>query len=102
MGSMSADKGTPSSLTAIRGGSVHPGLLVFGYGDCFRSGLVVVCGKLRRTEFEGQLVDLAGEWERYLIVVVVHSGAGIHADVEGLVSHLQECDRVCLLSCGDD
>src|SRR5271165_4951989 len=96
---MSADKRTPGLVSAIRSGSVHPGILVLRDGDCFRSRLVVLRGKLRRTEFEGELVDLAGEGEGHLIVVVVHPGAGIHANVEGLVSYFQESDRVCLLSC---
>jgi hypothetical protein len=55
-------------------------LLVIGYSDCLRSGLLVVCGKLRRTEFEGYLVDLAIEWEWHLIVLIVHSSTGIYAD----------------------
>src|SRR5271166_2311868 len=81
--------------------SVRPSRLVLGDGDRFRGLLVVLRSKLRRPEAIGQLVDRAVEGKRHLIVVVVHSGAEINADVEGLVSHFQEGDRVWLLPCGN-
>src|SRR5271166_5475966 len=81
--------------------SVRPSRLVLGDGDCFRRLLVVLRCKLRRPEAKGQLVDRAGEGKRHLIVVVVHSGAEIDANVEGFISHFQEGDRVCLLPCGN-
>jgi hypothetical protein len=62
--------------------------LVVGYSDCFRSGLLVLCGKLRRTEFKGQLIDRAFEREWRLIVLIVHSSAGIYTDVKGLIRSL--------------
>src|SRR3954451_6292637 len=47
-------------------------------------------------------MDLAVECERHLIVLVVHARPGIDPDIESLVSHLKERDRVGLLSRGDD
>src|SRR4051812_29344942 len=62
----------------------------------------LVCGgQHHRPEFDGQFVDLAVERERQLIVRV-HSGAGVEPDIESLVGHLQESDRVGLLAGGDD
>src|SRR5580704_11844931 len=52
------------------------GFLVIDYSVCFRSGLLVRFGKLRRTEFEGQLFDRAVERAWRLIVIGVHSSAG--------------------------
>ena len=75
--------------------------LVVGFNNCFCSGLRVRRHHLRRAEFEGQLVDLAGEGKRNLVVRVVHSGSGVHANIEGLVRHFQERDRVWLLLCDD-
>jgi hypothetical protein len=36
-------------------------------------------------EFHRQITDLAGEAERYLVVLVVHRRAGVEPDAEGLV-----------------
>lgn len=47
--------------------------------------LLVVGGQLRRAKVEGQLVDLAVEMEGRLIILVVHPGAEVDPDVEGLV-----------------
>ena len=55
--------------------------------------LLLLCRKLLRSEVEGELVDRAGELERR-IVAILHqreAGAGVTADVEGLV--LGERDR---------
>ena len=60
--------------------------LIPGSGDCCSNDLAVRGGQLLRAEFEGQLVELAREAERHLVVLVVYSGAGVHADIEGLVS----------------
>ena len=49
---------------------------------------------LRRPELDGQLVELAGEAERRLVVLVVHARAGIHADIEGLVDRHEGRDGV--------
>ena len=48
---------------------------------------------LRLLEFEGQLIDLAGELERNVVAVLDHrdAGARVLADVEGFV--LRERDR---------
>ena len=73
--------------------------LVVRYGDRFLQLLPSVIGQLRRSELEGQLVDLAGEGERHLVVLVVHPRAGVDADVEGLVRRQQERDRVFGSSC---
>jgi hypothetical protein len=45
----------------------------------------VRCGQLHRPELEGQLVDLAVECERHLVVVFVHGRAGIDSDVKGFI-----------------
>jgi acetyl esterase/lipase len=47
--------------------------------------LLVFRRELRAIDRDRQLVDLAGEAERHLIVSVVHRRSGIGADVEGLV-----------------
>src|SRR6266704_627743 len=54
-------------------------------------------GQLRRSELDRQLVDRAVECERHLVIPFVHRCPGVEPDVEGLVSHLQERDRVWLL-----
>src|SRR5450631_2113646 len=76
--------------------------LVFCPGDRFCRFFLIRGKQLRRTELDGQFVDLAVECERHLVVLFVHRRAGVDADVEGLVSHLQERDRICLFSGGDD
>ena len=61
-------------------------ILVFRYADCFFNDLMVRGRReLRRAEFDGQLVKLAREAEGHLVILVVHSGAGVHADVEAFV-----------------
>src|SRR5271157_1503168 len=64
--------------------------LVCGYGLCSPSLLLVLRRQLHWTEFERQIVDRAVEGERHLVILVVHTCAGIDANVEGLVRHLQE------------
>src|SRR6266436_5127202 len=76
--------------------------LISRFGDRFLRLLLVRSGQLHRPEVDGQLIDLAVECERYLVVLVVDPRAGVDADVEGLVGHLQESDRVWLLLCVDD
>src|SRR6266404_4629959 len=51
-----------------------------------------------RSEVEGQLVDLTGELERRIVAILQHRdpGAGVLADVEGLV--LRERDRRAVLN----
>src|SRR4029077_11619462 len=62
-----------------------PGFLVINTSDSFGLGLLVCCHHLIGSEFNGQLIELAGEAERWLVVLVVHARAGIHPDIEGLV-----------------
>ena len=38
-----------------------------------------------RPELEGELVELACETERHLIIFVVHRRSGVHTNVEGFV-----------------
>src|ERR1019366_3390858 len=83
-------------------GSARPTHLVVRYGDCSRSLFLVLLRQLHRPELEGQLVDLAVERERHLVVLVVHTRSGIDPNIEGLVSHLEESDGVCLLLRVDD
>ncbi len=61
-----------------------------------------VLSQLHWPEVDGQLVDLAVEGERHLVVLIVDACAGVDSDIEGLVRHLQESDRVGLVPCGDD
>src|SRR5208282_2419388 len=58
-----------------------------------RGSLFFLLGHLRRAEFEGQLVDRAGELERRL-VAMVDAGAGIESNVEGLIKGHQQRNRV--------
>ena len=68
--------------------------LVSGSGESVLNDLMFLARQLYRPELEGQLVDLAVEAERHLVVLVVHRRAGVDPDVEGLVSRQQERDRV--------
>src|SRR5271165_7494756 len=52
--------------------------------------LYVLRGQYRRIERDGHLVDGASEFERYLIVVVIHRRCAGAADVEGLVERLDQ------------
>ncbi len=64
-----------------------------------RSRLLLFRGQHQwRTELDGQLVDLAVEGERHLVVLVVDPAARVDTDVEGLVGDLQEGDGVGLLA----
>src|SRR5262249_43910433 len=56
--------------------------------------LLVLGRQLRTVDGQRQLVELAGELERHLVVLVVHRCAGVGADVEGLVPLEDERDRV--------
>src|SRR5262245_47384181 len=51
----------------------------------FPEALFVLGRQLRPVDSDGQLVELAGELERHLVVPVIHRSAGVRADVEGLV-----------------
>src|SRR6185437_2482066 len=48
----------------------------------------VLCRELRPVDLERQLVELAGEPERYLVVLVIHGRAGVGAYVEVRASHM--------------
>jgi hypothetical protein len=65
--------------------SVPPARLVMRRGQSVRCGLFFNFGQLRRPEFEGQLVDRAGELERQL-VAVIHPRASIEPNIEGLIN----------------
>src|SRR5262249_7387574 len=41
--------------------------------------------QLHRPDLDGQLVELAGEFERHLVILIVHRRAGVAAHVERLV-----------------
>ena len=45
---------------------------------------------IHRNQLDRQLIQLAGEPERHLVVVVVHARAGIHPDIERLVKPLEK------------
>ena len=55
--------------------------------------LLILCQQLRRTELVGELVNRSSEVERN-IIGKVHWGAGIAADVEGLVDDHEQRNRV--------
>src|SRR5947207_14881128 len=78
-----------------------PARLVLGPGESFVNDLLIRRRQLLRPEVEGQLVDLAVEAERHLIVLVVHRRAGVYSNVEGLVTRYQERDRARNLPRGD-
>src|SRR6266851_7566153 len=63
--------------------------------------LDVLLRQFRPVELEGQLVQLAGELERHLIVLVVHRRAGVGADVEVLVPLQDQRQRALHLLVGD-
>src|SRR5882672_4364961 len=97
-GSLPAPRGMTRS--AARGDAADPSAprpyLISRPGDRIPHLPLVLFGQLRRSEFDGQLVDLAVECERHLVVLFVHRRAGVNPDVKGLVSHLKERDRVWL------
>src|SRR5262249_33683115 len=64
-------------------------------------GLLVIAAQLRWPELEGQLVDLAGERERHLVVLVVDWRAGVDAHVESFVDGYQEWSGMRDLLAGD-
>ena len=68
--------------------------LIVHSGERILNDLVVVLGQLRRPKLDGQLVELAGEAERHLVVVVVDRRARVDADVEGLVDRHEERNGV--------
>src|SRR5262249_2534019 len=55
--------------------------------------LVLGC-ELRTVDGQRQLVELAGERERHLVVLVGHRRAGVGTDVEGLVELHDDRDRM--------
>src|SRR5207249_10720426 len=61
-----------------------------------RKLLAILCGVLRRTQVEPQLVDLTGELERTIVAILDHRdpGSGVAADVEVLVFRERDRDRV--------
>ena len=56
-------------------------------GDYLRVACLAIIffRQFRGSQLDRQLVELAGEAERRLVVVVVHARAGIDSDIEGLV-----------------
>lgn len=67
--------------------------LISRFGGRFLHLLLFCFGQLHRPEVKGQLIDLAVETERHLVVVVIHSRAGVDADIEGFVLRQQERNR---------
>src|SRR5215475_6229872 len=64
--------------------------------------LLVLGRELRPIDRQRQLVELAGERERHLVLLVVHRRAGVGTDVEGLVELHDDRDRVLHLLGADD
>jgi len=69
---------------------------------CFLKSSLVLGRELRSVDRDGQLVKLARELERYLIVLVVDRRAGIGANVEGLVPLQNERQRTLHSLVGHD
>src|SRR5207247_58427 len=67
--------------------------LVRGWDEFLLNGPLFRRGHLRPAQLEGELVNRAGEPERQL-VALVHSRAGIQADVEGFVNGHDQRNRV--------
>src|SRR6516164_1244388 len=63
---------------------------VFGVLRLLLEKLFFLGSHLRRDELDRQLVELAGEAERRLVVIVVYPRASIHPDVEGLIDGHEE------------
>src|SRR4029450_2623973 len=83
------------ALSASKGLSFQTSTrLVINSGKGFGLGFFVIGSHLRWFELDGQLVELAGEAERRLIVLVVHASAGIHSHVEGLVDRPESRNSV--------
>src|SRR5690349_16374406 len=74
----------PSRMTAGRRLSVMRG------SERMLNGPPVVARELLRRELERDLVELPGEAERDLVVLVVHRCTGVDADVEGLINGHKE------------
>src|SRR5262245_41647827 len=74
-------KGWSSSLT----GSAMPVPHLIPFADFLLHGLLFRRQHLAPPDLNGELVQLPGEAERVLIVLVVHGCAGVATDVEGLV-----------------
>ena len=62
--------------------------LIFSLGDRVLPLIFIPIGNLHGAKIEGQLVDLAVEGERHLVILVVNPCAGVDANVESLVRHL--------------
>src|SRR3954470_13117597 len=60
--------------------------LIIYSSDGFRPSLFVLGGHLRWFQLDCQLVELAGEAKRRLVVLVVHACAGIDSDIERLIN----------------
>src|SRR5215472_8901677 len=80
-----SDRGLPSVVRLLQG---------------FSKSLLVRRGELRRIDLDCQLVELGGQLERNLVVLVIHRRTGISADVEGLIPLHDERDgAVHFLGC---
>src|SRR4030095_8393574 len=66
--------------------------LVIRSGDGFGLSLLILRRHLVRLELNSQLVELSGEAERRLVVLVVHPRASVHTNVEGLLTRTQRPD----------
>jgi len=67
----------------------------------FHETFLILWRQLRPVYLYRELIELAGEFEWHLIVLVVYRCAGVGADVEGLVPLHDERDRVVHLLGGD-
>src|SRR4030095_7328592 len=66
--------------------------LVIRSGDGFGLSLLILRRHLVRLELNSQLVELSGEAERRLVVLVIHPRAGINPDIEGLIDRKERWD----------
>ena len=74
-----------------RGGAIYCALFLVSWAFCWSSFSL---RSFQGDQLDRQLIDLPGDLERRLVVVVVHARAGIHPDIEGLVDRLKERNGV--------
>jgi hypothetical protein len=85
------------------------GLLPARFVTIYRAGMSAGCtgrpstrSRLRSVDLERQLVELAGELQRHLLIPIVDRGIGVGADVKGLVLLEDKGNRAVHLLAGDD
>src|SRR5581483_1061112 len=76
-------------------------LRILRNATCFHELLLVFWRQLRTVERERHLVNLAGKWERYLVVSVVDGSGSTGADVKRLLEGQAKGNATLHPFCGD-